>query len=106
MRIWAYVSYGGNVLQKINDENGYTSFNLGSYTGKVVVTTDETQVYKKAIRSLDLSSGTHNLVIHLLKEDEQIPWELIAIGVLVAAVAATAYFALIQRRPRRRRRRS
>ena len=103
--IWVYLSYGGNVLEKINDENGYTSFNLGSYTGKVVVTTGETQVYKKAIRSLDLKSGTTNLVIHLLKEDEQIPWEYIIIGGIIAVSAAVAY-AMTQRRPRRRKRRS
>jgi len=88
-----HLSYGGSIKQAITNEKGYTSFNLGSYTGKVVITTKETTDYRQAIRSLDLSSGTHNLVIRLLKQEEDgIPMEYILAGLVVVVLLVAYYY--------------
>jgi hypothetical protein len=86
--IHVYVYYDGLHVEGMTDEQGFTSFNFGAYTGKATLSTLESGEYRKAVRSIELWTGTQEKVLQLVRDPEPaFPWRYIVAGfALVAAV--------------------
>jgi hypothetical protein len=91
--IHVYVYYGGSNAEGMTDERGFTSFNFGSYTGKATLSTSESGEYRKAVRSVELRTGTQEKVLQLVRAPKPaFPWGYIIIGFALVAALALCYY--------------
>jgi len=82
--------------QWVTDQNGYASFDLGSYRGSVTIRTGGTAVYPSTSKTVQVSGGVTEVTIYLTpKEAWVLPWWTWIAA--IAAVAAVAGFFLLRR---------
>jgi len=79
--------------------SGVVSFDMGTYTGIVTVTSSETSIYHTASEVTQLEPGSNTVYLMLLRKDavpppSEFPWWFL----VVLAVAALAVFGFLKKK--------